>query len=63
MKNKRLREDNSVNIQGSIMVLEFCPSSHCHLSINQVSFQSLVLSKIWPGQASIMKNGYGEISQ
>ena len=32
-------------------------ASHFHLSINQVSFQSLVLSKIWPGQASIMKNG------
>ena len=23
----------------------------------------LVLSKIWPGQASIMENGYGEITQ
>ena len=30
--------DNSINIQGRIMVLEHCPSSHCHLSINQVSF-------------------------
>ena len=37
-----LRSDNSINIQGRIMVLGFCPSSHCHLSINQVLFQSLL---------------------
>jgi len=35
-----LRGDNSVNIQGRIMVLIHCPSSYCYLSINQVSFQS-----------------------
>jgi len=34
--------DNSVNIQGMVMVLVHCTSSHCHLSINQVSFQSLL---------------------
>jgi len=34
--------DNSVNIQGRIMVIEQCSSSHCHLSINQVSFHSLL---------------------
>ena len=33
---------NSINIQGRIIVLVHCPSSHCHLSINQVSFQSLL---------------------
>ena len=46
------------------MVLVHDTSSHCHLSINQVSFQShFVLSNIWSGQATIMKNGYGEITQ
>ena len=39
-----------------------CPSSHCHLSINQVPLQShLYFSMIWPGQAAIMKNCYGQI--
>ena len=37
-----LREDNSVNIQGRIMVLRHCPFIHHHLSINQVSFQFLL---------------------
>ena len=37
---KWLRGDNSINIQGRIMVLVHCPSPHCHLSINQVSLQS-----------------------
>jgi len=40
MKNKWLWGNNSVNIQGRIMVLVQCTSSHCHLSINQVLFQS-----------------------
>ena len=40
-KNKWLWGDNSVNIQGMTMVLIHSTSSHCHLSINQVSFQSL----------------------
>jgi len=35
---KWLWVDNSVNILGRVMVLVFCPSSHCHLSINQISF-------------------------
>ena len=35
-----LRRDNSINIQGWIMVLVHCPSTHCHLSINQVSLKS-----------------------
>jgi len=35
-----LRGDNSINIQGRIIVLGFCHSAHCHLSINQVSFKS-----------------------
>ena len=35
-ENKWLQGDNYVNIQGRIMVLVHCPSSHCHLSINQV---------------------------
>ena len=36
---KWLREDNSINNQGRVMVLGHCPSSHCHLSINQFSFK------------------------
>jgi len=35
-KNKWLRGDNSVNRQVRIMVLVYCTSSHCHLSIYQV---------------------------
>jgi len=59
-----LRGDNYVNIQGRIMVLVHCLPSHS-LSIYKPSFISIpfVLSKIWPRQASIMKNGYGEITQ
>ena len=37
---KWLRGDNSINIQGRIMVLVHCPSPYCHLSINHVSFKS-----------------------
>ena len=38
-----LRGDNYVNtcLQGIIMVLVHLPSPDCHLSINQVPFQSL----------------------
>jgi len=57
MTNTKLWGDNSVNIQGRIMVLVHYPSSHYHLSINQVSFQSLL-----SGLATLMKNGYGEIT-
>jgi len=39
-KETWLRGDNSINIQGRIIVLGFCHSAHCHLSINQVSFKS-----------------------
>jgi len=35
---KWLWGDNSIHIQGMNMVLVHCPSTHCHLSINQVSF-------------------------
>ena len=50
MKNKWLRGDNSVNIQGRIMVRVHCPSSYFHLSINQVSFQSRTLQDMaWTG--------------
>ena len=37
MMEKWLWGDNSINIQGRVMVLVHCPSPHCHLSINQVS--------------------------
>jgi len=40
MKNTWLRRDNSINIQGMIIVRGFCPSADCHLSIYQVSFKS-----------------------
>ena len=36
---KMVRGDNTVNIQGRIMVLGFCPFPHCHLSIYQVWFK------------------------
>ena len=39
---KWLRGDNTVNIQSRIMVLVHSTFFHCHLSINQVSFQSLL---------------------
>jgi len=39
MKNKWLWGDNSVNIQGRVMVLMQCTSFHCHLSIYQVLFK------------------------
>jgi len=49
MKNKWLWGDNSVNIQDRIMVLIQCTTSHCHLSINQVSFQpSLYFQRCGP---------------
>ena len=41
-KTKWLRGDNSVNILGRILVIVHCPSSYCHLSINQVPLQSLL---------------------
>jgi len=53
IEKKWLRGDNSVNIQDMSMLLLHWTSCLCHLSINQVSFQS----KIWPGQATVMKNG------
>ena len=40
---KWLWGDNSINIQGRIMVLGFCPFPHCHLSINQVQIPRVVL--------------------
>jgi len=39
---KWLWGDNSINIQGRIMAIVHCPSFHCHLSLNQVSSQSLL---------------------
>ena len=51
-----LREDNSVNIQGRIMVLEHCSYSHCHLTINQVSFHSLMrFSRYGPDKQPLWK--------
>ena len=53
---KWLSGDNTVNIQGRIMVLVYCPSSHCHLSINQVSFQSLLyFSRYCPDRQHLWK--------
>jgi len=40
-KSKWLMGDNSVNIKGRIMVIVHSSFSHCHLSTNQVLFQSL----------------------
>ena len=51
----KLRGNNSVNRQGRIMVYVLSPSC--------ILISLVTLSKIWPGQASVMKNGYGEIKQ
>jgi len=42
MKNKWLWGDNSANIPSMIIVLVHGTSSYYHLSINKVSFQSLL---------------------
>jgi len=54
MKNKWLWGDNSINIQSRTMDFVHCPSLS---SIYKPSFISIpyVLSRIWPGQATIMK--------
>ena len=36
------RGDNSIYIQGRIIVLRVCHSAHCNLYINQVSFKSFL---------------------
>ena len=36
---KWLKGDNSIHLQGMIMVLVHWPTPHCHLSINKVSFK------------------------
>jgi len=49
--------DNYENIQGRIVVLVHCSSPECHLSINQVPFQSLLyLARYCSRQASMMTN-------
>ena len=45
--NKWLRGDNTVNIQGMVMVIVHSTSSHWHLSISQVSFQSRLYFSIY----------------
>jgi len=59
MKNKWLRGDNLINIQGKIMDSAL-PLTAIYLY--KPSFISIlfVLFKIWPEQATIMKNSYGE---
>jgi len=63
-QNEWLRVNNYVNIQGMIMVLVHSTYPDCHLSINQVPFQSLLYFQDMARQTSIMKrmNGYGEIT-
>ena len=58
MKNKWLRGDNSVNIPGMIMVIVHCPFSYCLPSIYKLRSITIpfVPFKIWPGQATLMKN-------
>ena len=49
--------DNSISIQGRIIVLAYSLPSHSYLTLNQVHFNPFCTFKdIWPGQASIMKN-------
>jgi len=55
-KTKWLSGDNSVNIHGRIMVLVHNTSSHCHLSINHVSFQFLShLTRYGPDRQPLWK--------
>ena len=50
--------DNSVNIQSRIVVLVQCTFSHCHLSINQVSFQFLsYLTRYGPDRQPLCQHG------
>ena len=58
MTHTELRGNNSIHIQGRIMVIVHWPSSHSHKSINLSCFMSIpfVLAKIWPGHISIMTN-------
>ena len=44
IKYKMLRRDNSVNIQGRIMVPGFCLSSHCHIYIYIYIYTNLYLN-------------------
>ena len=54
MKKDGYGEITQINIQGMIMVIVHCNFFHCHVYIlfNSLPF---VLSKIWSGQAIIMK--------
>ena len=55
---KWLWGDNSLKIQGMIMVLGFCPFPHCHLSINQVLFKMPpVVFKLFAGQGTGWTDG------
>ena len=58
MEKKWLRGDNYVNIQVRIRVL-VGPSTDCHLSINQVSFQFLLyFSRYGPDRAGLQKKHF-----
>ena len=48
---KWLWGDNSTDIQGRIIVLWLCPSSHCHLSPSFISMPTVVL-KLFAGQGT-----------
>jgi len=55
---KWLGGDNSINIQGRVMVIVHCPSPHCHLSIYQVLFKlPLVVLKLFAGQGTGRMDG------
>ena len=54
-EKKMVMGDNSVIIQSRINVLVHCPSSHCNLSIHQVSFQSLLYFPRLARTGNIMK--------
>ena len=52
-----LRGDTTVNIQGRSMVLAFCPSPHCHLSIPSLFKMSTVVLKLFAGQGTGRTDG------
>jgi len=58
---KELRRHNSRKMLDRIMVLVFCTSSHySYVCIISIPF---VPSKIWPGQASILKQEYPYVTK
>ena len=55
-ENKMLRGDNSIHIQGMVMVLVHWPSTHCHLSI-KFHLNIIISIKFIAGQGAGQTDG------